>query len=313
MLEVVCAKEDTERENMGKSFIAMTGAGTGDVLAFVAETVAEGAVATVPAACLPVLAHAASCRPDGNEDFVFRAPSPNVARCGLGERALAVLLLIVFAPLLVLVSLLVLAFDGWPILFRQERFGCNGERFTLLKFRTMKPRSERLHARLQNRLGQEGRLFKLERDPRVTRLGAALRRTFIDKWPQLINVARGEMRFIGPRPLPASDQAHYTRPCHASRLRGMTGMTGLWQVSGRNRLTFDEMCLLDIYYLGNRSLRFDLWLAARTVGVIFEQACLKREPERCGEKPADVEGAGGSGNRDDACPYPAGERRDKCE
>jgi lipopolysaccharide/colanic/teichoic acid biosynthesis glycosyltransferase len=193
------------------------------------------------------------------------------------------------------VSLLVLAFDGRPVLFRQERFGCGGAPFTLLKFRTMKRRSDRLHARLQRRLGRDGRLFKLERDPRVTRLGALLRRTFVDELPQLVNVARGEMRFVGPRPLPASDQGHYTRPCHALRLRGMPGMTGLWQVSGRNRLTFDEMCLLDTYYLCNRSLRLDLWLALRTAGVVLGEAGLKREPEGRGEERGGVERTGRGG------------------
>ena len=277
---------------MGKPFIARAGTEPGDVLAFVAEAFAEGTAAAVPAACLPVLTRAAKCRPDGDGNFVFYAPSQRAMRCGLGERAAAVLLLVAFAPLLALVSLLVLVCDGWPVLFRQERFGHNGARFSLLKFRTMKRRSEHLHTTLQNRLGKEGRLFKLECDPRVTRLGAALRRTFIDELPQLLNVARGEMRFIGPRPLPASDQGHYTRPCHALRLRGVPGMTGLWQVSGRNRLTFDEMCVLDIYYLGNQSFRFGLGLAVRTIGVVLKQACLKREPECGGEEPADIEGAG---------------------
>ena len=297
---------------MGKSFIARKDAQPGDVLAFAGEAIAEGMKATVPASCLPVMARAAKCRPDENGNFVFCGPAQGVIQCGLCERMAAVLLLIAFSPLLLFVSLLVLVFDGRPVLFRQERFGIDGERFALLKFRTMKHRSEHLHTRLQNRLGQKGRLFKLEHDPRVTRLGTVLRRTFVDELPQLVNVARGEMRFIGPRPLPASDQAHYTRACHALRLRGTPGMTGLWQVSGRNRLTFDEMCVLDIYYLGNRSLRFDLWLAIRTVGVVFKQACLKREPERCSEKPANIKGAGDCGKHDDARPHPAGERRDEC-
>jgi lipopolysaccharide/colanic/teichoic acid biosynthesis glycosyltransferase len=280
---------------MVKSFIAREGAQPGEVLAFVAEALAEGAEAAVPASCLPVLTRAAKLCPGEGGLFVFRAPSPRAARCGRGERAAAMLLLLAFAPLLALVSLLVLAFDGRPVLFRQERFGCGGAPFTLLKFRTMKRRSDRLHARLQRRLGRDGRLFKLERDPRVTRLGALLRRTFVDELPQLVNVARGEMRFVGPRPLPASDQGHYTRPCHALRLRGMPGMTGLWQVSGRNRLTFDEMCLLDTYYLCNRSLRLDLWLALRTAGVVLGEAGLKREPEGRGEERGGVERTGRGG------------------
>jgi lipopolysaccharide/colanic/teichoic acid biosynthesis glycosyltransferase len=193
-------------------------------------------------------------------------------------------LLAALAPALLAVTLLVLGCDGWPAVFRQERFGRGGAPLPFFKFRTMRRRSESQHAELQRALGREGRLFKLERDPRVTRLGAVLRRTFIDELPQLVNVVRGEMRFVGPRPLPASDDGHYTQPYHALRLGGMPGMTGLWQVSGRDRLTFDELCLLDVYYLCNRSLRFDLWLAARTAVVIIKQAALKGKAGECGEE-----------------------------
>jgi lipopolysaccharide/colanic/teichoic acid biosynthesis glycosyltransferase len=296
---------------MGESFIARNDARAGEVLAFIAAAAAEGDEAVVPAACLPVLTDAARCRPDARGVFVFRRPSGRIAVCGWGERAAAVVMLALFAPVLLVVALLVRMFDGPPVLFRQERYGCHGAPFIVLKFRTMMRRSERLHAKLQRKLGMAGRLFKLERDPRVTRLGAVLRRTFIDELPQLVNVARGEMRFFGPRPLPASDRGHYTQPCHALRLEGMPGMTGLWQVSGRNRLTFDEMCLLDVYYLCNRSLRFDLWLAVRTAGVVFEQAGLKRKPQNRGEGDRGTEDARGDRGQADCGPHPAGERRDR--
>ena len=93
----------------------------------------------------------------------------------------------------------------------------------------------------------------------------------VDELPQLVNVARGEMRFIGPRPLPASDQRHYTRPCHELRLKGVPGMTGLWQVAGRNERMFEEMCLLDYCYLCNRSAALDLRIIGRTLGLIFHR------------------------------------------
>lgn len=276
---------------MVETFIAREGTQAGEVLTFIATAAAAGAAAVVPVDCLPVLTQAARCLPTEKGSLVFRSPMAQALRCGWGERAVAIVLLLGCVPLLATVALLVLVFDGRPVLFRQARFGCNGLPFTVLKFRTMKRRSERLHTRLQRRLGREGWLFKLERDPRVTRLGAMLRHTFIDELPQLVNVARGQMRFIGPRPLPASDQAHYTQPCHALRLKGMPGMTGLWQVSGRNRLTFDEMCLLDYGYLCNQSLWVDLQIAMRTMGVIYEQICLNTTAERGGEGRGGAEGA----------------------
>ena len=307
MLDAGPSKADNDKSGMTRTYIDSGGAGVGDILAFIDASAREKTVAVVPASCLPVLTRAAGCRPDGEEGFVFGAPSLAVARCGWGERAAAAALIVLLAPVLAAVAVLVLLFDGLPVLFRQERYGCEGAPFTLYKFRTMVRRSESLHGRLQRKLGREGRLFKLERDPRVTRLGNFLRRTFLDELPQLANVARGEMRFMGPRPLPASDQGHYTRPYHALRLKGMPGMTGLWQVAGRNARTFDEMCLLDYYYLCHWSPGFDLWLAVRTVGVVLQQAGLKGEPQGGGEEPARVEGARRDGEQRDGEPSASAE------
>jgi lipopolysaccharide/colanic/teichoic acid biosynthesis glycosyltransferase len=198
-------------------------------------------------------------------------------RCGFGERLIAALALAALSPLFLAVTAAVLLFDGPPVFFRQERFGRGGAPFNVFKFRTMLRNSEALQGRLQDRLGEKDRLFKLSRDPRVTRTGAFLRRTFLDELPQLLNVIRGEMRLIGPRPLPASDQSHYTQPAHAFRLKGMPGMTGLWQVSGRNERTFDEMCLLDAYYLCNRSRALDARILARTARLLARHAGLRGE------------------------------------
>ncbi len=246
----------------------------------------------MPALCIPTLAGPAGCKPlrDGETAgcFVFRAPSGTRTRCGVLERVTAVFLLVLLLPVFVALALLIYLFDGAPVLFRQERYGRDGVPFTMLKFRTMMRRSERLLERLQRTRGADDHLFKLERDPRVTRTGGFLRRTFLDELPQLVNVARGEMRFFGPRPLPASDQRHYTRPYHALRLKGMPGITGLWQVAGRNARTFDEMCLLDYYYLCNRSAALDLRIAGRTAWLVLKQVGLKREPERDRQQPVDV-------------------------
>lgn len=253
-----------------------------EILAFIDGAIAQGArEVAVPAACLPLLAGQAGCLPEA--DGTYRFPvSAATGCCGGCERAVALLFLVVLSPVFLLVAAAVLVADGWPVFFRQQRYGCRGRRFSVYKFRTMVQRSESLHGWLQRRRGQAGRLFKLENDPRVTRFGTLLRRTFLDELPQLLNVVRGEMRFVGPRPLPESDQGHYTRAYHALRLNGVPGITGLWQVSGRNERTFDEMCLLDFYYLCNRSWAFDLRILARTFPVVCKEAGLKRKAERCG-------------------------------
>ncbi len=259
------------------------GATAGEVLAFLQAAAQEGADAAVPAVCVPVLAGPGGCRPNGRGAYagcyVFPSRRGGVRRAAGWERAVAWLLLAACAPLLVGVGVAVWLCDGWPVLFLQERYGQGGRPFTLYKFRTMVRRSEQLQGRLQRRSGRRGRLFKLENDPRVTRLGARLRRTFLDELPQLFNVALGDMRLVGPRPLPAEESWHYTRPCHGLRLDGRPGMTGLWQVSGRNARTFEEMCLLDAYYLANASWALDARILLRTLGLLFGQAGLAREAQ----------------------------------
>jgi len=260
----------------------------GDILAFVDEAVSDGADAAVPAARVPVLAGAARLSPVRSGDlaayFLFPAAAP-AGRQGLGGRVVAALLLALVCPLLLVVAALVWLFDGRPVFFSQERYGTGGRPFRVYKVRTMVPHAAGLHGRLQARHGKHGRLFKLERDPRVTRTGFFLRRTFLDELPQLVNVVRGDMRLVGPRPLPASDNGHYTHAYHRLRLDGPPGLTGLWQVSGRNARTFDEMCLLDAYYLRNRSWALDARIVWRTLGLLLQQIGLKRKAEGCGEKP----------------------------
>lgn len=258
-----------------------------DILMFVGEALRMGDEAAVPAACLPAFTDDARRRPQQRgktaQHFIFRRPTTVRPVCVFFERGFAIMLLVLLLPVFVALGLLIFVFDGAPVVFRQERYGYDGRRFTLFKFRTMVRQSEQLHAHLQCTLGEEGRLFKLECDPRVTRLGGFLRRSFLDELPQLFNVARGEMRLVGPRPLPASDQGHYVCPEQALRLKGLPGMTGLWQVSGRNARTFDEMCLLDTYYLGNQSMAFDVWVVGRTVRLVMQQIGLKRKAE-CGRE-----------------------------
>jgi len=151
-----------------------------------------------------------------------------------------------------------------PVLFRQPRAGRYGRPFTVFKFRSMYVNAEAELEKLRARNEASGPLFKLRDDPRRTRVGRLLRETSLDELPQLLNVLRGDMSLVGPRPAILSEVAQY-QDWHLKRLEVLPGITGLWQVSGRSDLTFDEMVMLDIYYGENWSLGLDLRIILRTV------------------------------------------------
>jgi exopolysaccharide biosynthesis polyprenyl glycosylphosphotransferase len=180
---------------------------------------------------------------------------------------LSSLLLLVISPLLLAVALAIKLQDGGPVLFRQRRVGLHREQFTLLKFRTMVPHAELELADLLSRNEADGPLFKLRDDPRVTRLGGILRRYSIDELPQLLNVLRGEMSLVGPRPPLPSEVATY-EDWQLDRLEVRPGITGLWQVSGRSELSFEEYVRLDLFYIENWSLLYDLFVVAKTVPML---------------------------------------------
>jgi exopolysaccharide biosynthesis polyprenyl glycosylphosphotransferase len=188
----------------------------------------------------------------------------------------ASLILALTAPVLALAALAVWIFDGRPVLFRQQRVGVRSNSFEMLKLRTMcvaaadSSHREYVKRWIQNGsaagdgAGSDAQVFKLTRDDRVTPVGRILRRFSLDELPQLINVIRGEMSLIGPRPALPYELESY-KPWHLRRLDGAPGITGLWQVSGRNQLSFDEMVRLDVKYLQEWSLGRDLRILARTV------------------------------------------------
>jgi exopolysaccharide biosynthesis polyprenyl glycosylphosphotransferase len=179
------------------------------------------------------------------------------------DRLFALLALIALAPVLVLVSLAIAVDSRGGVLFRQERLGFGGEAFRILKFRTMHSRAEEDLAELAAWNDADGSLFKMRVDPRVTRVGAFLRRWSIDELPQLVNVLFGQMSLIGPRPLPSALEEFAAD--ERRRLLVRPGMTGLWQVSGRSDLTWDESVRLDLYYVENWSLAVDFVILLRTV------------------------------------------------
>jgi lipopolysaccharide/colanic/teichoic acid biosynthesis glycosyltransferase len=145
----------------------------------------------------------------------------------------------------------------------------NGKTFKMLKFRTMCRDAECRIDELRSRNEADGALFKMRNDPRITRIGRLLRKTSIDELPQLINILRGEMRFVGPRPLPVRDLADYMRSWHSTRQMASPGLTCIWQVAGRSGVGFEDMCLLDIWYIFNRDWILDVRILFRTAWVVL--------------------------------------------
>jgi len=176
------------------------------------------------------------------------------------------LIILVLSPLLLATALGILIFDGRPIIYRQRRVGRDGKVFTILKFRSMIVGAERLVIDLRDQNMNNGLLFKVQDDPRITRVGRIIRRMSIDELPQLWNVIRGEMSLVGPRPLPVEPEdfdaiahrRHTVRP----------GITGLWQVRGGNRLTYEDMVELDLAYIATWSMAHDIRLLFKTVPAV---------------------------------------------
>jgi exopolysaccharide biosynthesis polyprenyl glycosylphosphotransferase len=179
----------------------------------------------------------------------------------------AAVTLLLLSPLMVLIALAIYLEDRGPILFSQPRIGRDGRTFRCFKFRSMFIDAESQERDLREAMGQESALWKMERDPRVTRIGGFIRRYSLDELPQLLNVLRGEMSLVGPRPQQRWEVDTYTDWEHR-RLRVRPGMTGLWQVSGRSQLSFDEAIRLDLYYVDNWSMTADLVIMAKTVGAV---------------------------------------------
>jgi exopolysaccharide biosynthesis polyprenyl glycosylphosphotransferase len=179
---------------------------------------------------------------------------------------------IFLAPLLVVVALLVKLQDGGPVFYVSPRLGRGGRKFDFLKFRSMVPNADRIRPDELNE--SDGRLFKMKRDPRITPLGARLRRWSIDELPQLINVLRGDMNLVGPRPLPERDLAGIEDDTEMAywfeqRSKVCPGITGLWQVSGRSETSFAEMVRLDIHYIQEWTVWLDVQILLKTVPAVL--------------------------------------------
>jgi lipopolysaccharide/colanic/teichoic acid biosynthesis glycosyltransferase len=179
----------------------------------------------------------------------------------------ALVLLPLVVPVLALCAMAIRVESPGPVVFRQLRTGLHGRRFRMFKFRTMVANAEELKASLQHLNILPAPDFKIIDDPRVTRVGRILRRTSLDELPQILNVLTGDMSFVGPRPTSFAPQTYSL--WHTERLEVRPGITGLWQVTGRNRMTFDERLRLDIVYVRRMSMRGDLAIIFRTVFAAF--------------------------------------------
>jgi exopolysaccharide biosynthesis polyprenyl glycosylphosphotransferase len=188
----------------------------------------------------------------------------------LFDIAAASVALLVLMPLLIAVALMIKLQDRGPVFFHQARIGRTGEPFAMIKFRSMVMDAEERLAELTALNESDGLLFKIREDPRITRVGRFLRRYSIDELPQLINVLRGEMSVVGPRPPLPAEVDNYAIDVHR-RLLVRPGLTGLWQVSGRSGLSWDESVRLDLYYVDNWSMMSDLVIVAKTVKAVLSK------------------------------------------
>lgn len=177
--------------------------------------------------------------------------------------------LIIFSPIFVVVAFLIKKEEPkGSVIFSQKRVGKNGKLFTMYKFRSMCINAEEQLGELLEFNEIEGAMFKIKNDPRVTKIGKLIRRTSIDELPQLLNVLKGEMSLVGPRPPLVREVAEYTE-YDMQRLLVKPGCTGLWQISGRNNIGFKEMVELDLYYIKNQSLTQDIAILLKTVTVVL--------------------------------------------
>lgn len=184
--------------------------------------------------------------------------------------ACSLIILAVFSIPLLIIALLIRWTSPGPVLFTQDRMGFLGRKFKLYKFRTMGVDADSHIDQLKHLSDRSGPVFKMKNDPRVTRVGHWLRRFSLDEIPQILNVLKGDMSLVGPRPQVLWEAAHYDE--HAKkRLRVKPGITGLWQVSGRAALSYEEMIDLDVYYLENWSLGLDLKILLRTLPAVFDK------------------------------------------
>ena len=188
---------------------------------------------------------------------------------GCFDWVFSLLIIVAVSPIMLLIAILIKLEDGGPVLFKQERIGLNGRKFYCLKFRSMVPDAEALRAQLASLNESDGPTFKIENDPRITRVGRFIRKTSLDELPQFYNVLKNDMSIVGPRPPLHSEVIQYEQD-QIRRLSMKPGITCIWQVWGRNSVSFKEWMQMDLKYIDTWSVWLDLKIIAATVLVVFK-------------------------------------------
>lgn len=182
--------------------------------------------------------------------------------------ALSAIGLIILSPLMLIIAYKIKKEDGGPVFYKQIRVGKNGCHFKMYKFRSMVINADQLLEELKGQNDVDGAMFKMKHDPRITKIGHFIREHSLDELPQLINVLKGDMSLVGPRPPLPSEVDQYTE-YDKQRLYVIPGCTGLWQATVRNKVGFNEMVQLDIQYIQKASFMFDLWIIWKTIEIII--------------------------------------------
>jgi exopolysaccharide biosynthesis polyprenyl glycosylphosphotransferase len=253
-------------------FVASTGVNVESMRAVTKTARREGIQLRVSSNLPEVLARRFSVQPIGGVMALSVNPVRLTGAQAVLKRALDLALatagLLLFLPFGLMIAGLIKVTSKGPVFYRQERAGRHGRPFTMYKFRTMIDGADAMREDLLHRNEASGPLFKIRDDPRVTTVGRWLRRWSVDEVPQLINVARGDMSLVGPRPALPRELLGY-RDWHFDRLEVRPGITGLWQVSGRSALSFDEYVGLDLFYIQKWSLAYDLYILLKTLPVVL--------------------------------------------
>lgn len=182
----------------------------------------------------------------------------------------AAVLFVLLIPLLLITTFMIKVTSQGPVLFVQERVGLNRRRFQLFKFRTMIADAEQKQAELEELNEVSGPVFKIKDDPRITQVGKFLRKSSLDELPQLLNVLKGDMSLVGPRPLPVRDYEGFDQDWHRRRFSVRPGITCQWQVNGRHAISFEKWMELDMEYIDQWSLWLDLKILLRTIPTVFK-------------------------------------------
>lgn len=177
--------------------------------------------------------------------------------------------LVILSPIMLIIAYRIKREDGGPILYKQVRIGKNGRQFEMYKFRSMVVNADQLLENLKNQNEVDGAMFKMKHDPRITKVGHFIRKHSLDELPQLVNVLKGDMSLVGPRPPLPAEVKQYTE-YDKQRLYVMPGCTGLWQVTERNNVGFDKMVKLDLEYIKNASFMYDLSIIFKTIEIMFK-------------------------------------------